>query len=136
MRKAILGVLLLSSSACLNEPVGIGTTRGEWLLETVNGAPLPFTLSGSGANKTELISDRLFLHEGFTYDETVEIRTTVDGQATTTKTVKPGPYAISQGAMIFMFNDGTPNKTATVEGNKMTFGELNFVRVFTKPLGH
>lgn len=135
MRKTAIVFLVGISIACFNEPVGIGTTRGEWLLEKVNGQPLPFTLSGSGANKTELISDRLFLYEGFTYDETVEIRTTVNGQATTAKTIKPGPYAISQGAMVFMFNDGTPNKIATVEGNKLTFGEPNFFRIFAKTTG-
>jgi hypothetical protein len=135
MRKAAILILVGLSIACFSEPVGIRTTRGEWLLEKVNGQPLPFVLSGSGANKTELISDRLFLYEGFTYDETVEIRTTVNGQATTTKTTKPGPYGLSQGAMVFMFNDGTPSKTATVEGNKMTFGEPDFVRIFTKTIG-
>ena len=135
MRRTLIGLSVLIALGCFSEPVGIRTTRGEWLLEKVNGAPLPYTLSGSGANKTELISDRLFLYEGFTYDETVEIRTTVNGQATTSKTTKPGPYTISQGAMVFSFNDGTPSKTATVEGNKMTFGEPNFVRVFTKTIG-
>lgn len=135
MRRLVLLVCVLAGLGCFSEPVGIRTTRGEWLLEKVNGQPLPYTLSGSGANKTELVSDRLFLYEGFTYDETIEIRTTVNGQATTTQTLKPGPYTLSQGALVFMFNDGTPSKTATVQGNKMTIGEPDFVRVFTKTIG-
>lgn len=135
MRKGLIGLVALValvSMSCSHDPVGIGTTRGEWTLETVNGQSLPYTMSGSGANKTELMSDVLMLYEGFTYDETVTLRTTVNGQATTTTTKKPGPYGISLGAMVFSFNDGTPSKTATVEGNKMTFSEANFVRVFTK----
>jgi hypothetical protein len=134
MRKLLLFSVILAL-ACSSEPVGLSTTRGEWVLEKVNGAPLPFTLSGSGANKTELMSDSLFLHEGFTYDETVEIRTTVNGQATTTKTTKAGPYAVAQGALVFMFNDGTPSKTAKFEGNKLIILEPALVRTFTKPAG-
>ena len=135
MRKLLLSAVILGALACSGQPVGIRTTRGAWILEQVNGAPLPFTLSGSGANKTELISDSLFLYEGFTYDETIEIRTTVNGQATTTKTTKAGPYAVSQGALVFMFNDGTPSKAAKVDGNKMAIFEPDFVRIFTKPGG-
>lgn len=89
-------------------------------------------MSGSGANKTELVSDILMLYEGFTYDETIQTRTTVNGQATTTTTREPGPYSISLGALVFSNNKGLPAKTGTVEGNKLTIPESNFVRVFTK----
>jgi hypothetical protein len=133
MGRVFLSSLVFGALACSSEIAGITTTRGQWTLQTVNGQPLPFTISGSGSNKQELVADTLMLYEGFTYEETVAIRTTVNGQATVAITRKPGPYAISQGAMIFSFNDGTPSKTATVQGNKMTFGEYNFVRVFTKP---
>ena len=132
MRIATMLLLLLVSGACLNEPVGLGTTVGRWTLQSVNDKPLPFTMSGSGADKTELVSDVLMLYEGFTYDETVTLRTTVNGQATTTTTRKPGPYSLSLGALTFSFNDGTPSKVANVNGNKMTFFEPGFVRVFTK----
>ena len=132
MGKVILAILLCLSTGCLDHPVGIGTLRGTWTLETVNGNALPYTMSGSGANKTELMSDVLNLHEGFTYDETIQVRSTVDGQVTTTSTTKPGPYFISLGSVVFASNDGTPNKTALVEGNKMTFTEPGIVRVFSK----
>ncbi len=132
MRRTIFGLLALFSAGCFNDPVGISTTRGEWTLESVNGARLPFTMSGSGANKTELVSDILMLYEGFTYDETIQTRTTVNGQETTTITKEPGPYGLSQGALVFQNNKGLPAKTGTVEGNKLTISEPNFIRIFTK----
>lgn len=132
MRRTAVGLAVLFSLACFSDTVGISTTRGQWTLESVNGAPLPFTMSGSGANKTELVSDILMLYEGFTYDETIQTRTTVNGQATTTTTKEPGPYGISLGALVFSNNKGLPAKTGTVEGNKLTIAESNFVRVFTK----
>lgn len=132
MRRMVIAMLALSSLSCLNDPVGISTTVGKWTLESVNGQPLPYTMSGSGSNKTELISDVLMLYEGFTYDETIQLRTTVNGQATTTLTKEPGPYAISLGALVFQSNKGLPSKIGKVEGNRMTIAETGFVQVFTK----
>lgn len=132
MHKRRLALLVFAAVGCFSDPVGISTTRGEWKLETVNGNPLPFTLSGSGANKTELVSDVLFLYEGFTYDETITIRTTVNGEATNSTTKKGWSYSISLGALIFGNNEGLPSKYGKVDANKMTIAEPDFVRVFTK----
>ena len=49
--RGLLAVLIVAFSfACLGEGVtGSSTITGDYTLRTINGSPLPYTISGSGA---------------------------------------------------------------------------------------
>ena len=81
MRK-LIAALIFALIACDDGIVGSSTINGAYTLKKVNGASLPYTISGSGSNKTEIVSDVITLYEGFTYSQSLQTRITVNGQAT------------------------------------------------------
>ena len=132
-RRVVTAALIALSFACGESKVtDLHDIRGTWTLQTVNGAPLPYTTSGSGSNKTELVANTLTLYEGSTYSEMTQVRTTVNGQATTSTTTRDASYAIVMGGLVFNNNEGLPARNATLSGHTLTFTEAGFTRVFAK----
>ncbi len=63
----LMSAALAFSAACFGGGVtGSSTVTGEYVLRTVNGAPLPFTLPGTGTVKTELLDNVITLYMGQT----------------------------------------------------------------------
>src|SRR5512140_3480368 len=83
MRRLLIALLVASQAACWSDKVtGSSTVFGTYTLRNVNGSSLPFTLSGSGTNKSEIVADTIWLYEGFTFAESGHYRNTVNGTAT------------------------------------------------------
>ena len=132
-RHALLGVAALCSAACLNEGMtGSSTITGAYTLRTVNGASLPYTMSGSGANKTELMSDIITLFQGGTYSRERDVRITTNGQISHESTTEGGAYTLF-GTSISMRAAGTgPQILAIINGDTMTIVEAGVTSVFSK----
>jgi hypothetical protein len=129
----LLGIITLFAAACLDEGLtGSSTVTGAYALRTINGAPLPYTMSGSGANKTELVSDVITLFQGGTYSRQRDIRTTTNGQVTHESTTEGGAYTLL-GNSISMRAAGTgPQILAIINGNTMTIVDAGVTSVFSK----
>lgn len=68
MRRALIAILMSSFLACSGDGIaGSSTVNGAYTLRSINGSSLPYTISGSGANKTEILDDVITLYEGGTY---------------------------------------------------------------------
>jgi len=133
MRRALIGLALVSSLACLNDDLtGSSTINGSYSLRTINGSQLPYTTSGSGANKTETLDDVINFYEGGTYSESGHIRTTVNGQATDSPKTESGSYTFGLGAIIMRSSDGLRERRPQYNANTMTFVENSLTLVFQK----
>lgn len=132
-RHVLLGVVTVCSVACLDEGMtGSSTVTGIYTLRTINGSPLPYTISGSGANKTELASDAIILFQGGTYSRERQLRITTNGQLTHESTTEGGSYTLL-GTSIAMRAAGTgPQVLATINGNTMTIVDAGTTAVFSK----
>ena len=131
MRKGRL-VLVALLAACSSGVTGITTVTGNWSLRTVNDSSLPYTLSGSGANKTEVLDDVITLFEGFTYSETSHKRVTVNGQQSTETTTDTGAYSLFGTSITLTPNSGALARRGLIEGNTMTIVENGLVQDYKK----
>ena len=133
MRNALMISIVTLSVACIGGGiVGSSTVTGAYALSTINGSPLPYTMSGSGTTKTEIVGDTIFLYEGFTFAETKSSRTTLNGAATTASHTETGSYGLLGTSISLRGNDGGPLRVATIEANTMTLVDAGLTSVFKK----
>ena len=133
MRKMLMALVVVLSAACNNDGLtGSTTVNGRYTLRTVNGSALPYTIAGSGANKTEVIDDTITLYEGFTYSRSAHSRVTVNGQASEVTTAESGSFNILGTSITLSPGTGGTGTLVLVSGNTMTLSTSGFVYVFRK----
>jgi len=134
MRRLIALVLALTFVACgsddSTEPSN-SSVAGTWSLQTINGSPLPFTLSPA-PTKIEILSATAVINSNGTWTSSSQTRTTLGTQAPTTTTeTDNGTYTISGSTIALRSSDGTV-ESGTVSGNTFTQVESGFTFVFKK----
>lgn len=129
-----MAFLLASSAGCFSDALtNSSTIPGRFTLRSVNGAPLPYTMSQSGTTRTELVDDAITLFTGGTYATSGHVRTTVGGQSTTAERVETGTYNVFGTSVTLVTSDGTVTRLAMLAGTeKLTFIESGITRVYTK----
>lgn len=133
MRRLMIAFVVACSVACNNDGLtGSTTVNGKYTLRTVNGSALPYTISGSGANKTEILDDGITLYEGFTYSRSAHSRVTVNGTASDVTTSDAGSYSIFGTSVTLTSGTGGPTTLALVSGNSMTVTTAGLTYVFRK----
>ncbi len=128
----LFAIAILVLTACDNGVTGISTVTGQWTLRTVNGAALPYTITSSGANKTELIDDTIILYEGLTFAQTVHTRVTVNGQASTVTAIETGAYSLFGTSVTLAGNSSAEARRGLIDGNTMTIVENGVVSAYKK----
>ena len=114
----MIALLVAAQVACWSDKVtGSSTVFGVYVLRTVNGSSLPFTMSGSGANRSDLVADTIFLYEGFTYAESAHYKNTVNGTTTDQVVVDNGAFSLLGNSASFFSNDRSPVKTYVVDAD-------------------
>jgi hypothetical protein len=132
MRRVLTGLVVAFSVACLDEGVTGGSTiTGAYTLRSINGSPLPFTISESGTARTEILSDVITLYQGGTYARSRDSRITVNAQVTIESRIETGAYSLF-GTSVSMRNVVGTTTVATIGGNTMTIVEPGMTAVFTK----
>jgi hypothetical protein len=132
MRKMLFAAMAaVVIGGCDNGVTGVKTINGSWTLRTVNSGSLPFTVSGSGANKTEITDDVITLFEGFTYREVIQKRITTNGTATTTTVTETGSFS-TFGTSVTFFSNLPRERRGLIEGNTMTIVENGMVQAYKK----
>jgi hypothetical protein len=122
MRKALIALTLVLVSGCVTgDIIGSKTSTGTYVLKSVNGSALPFTLSTNGNVKTELVDETMYLYEGFTFFDKVHRRITTGTVVTTDSTTDSGNWGASNNSMGFRFNsDPSINVLSIVENKTVT----------------
>ena len=133
MRGPLAVLIVAFFVGCLGEGVtGSSTITGDYTLRTINGSPLPYTISGSGANRTEIVRDVITLYQGGTYARSRDSRVTVNGQTTTESSAEAGSYSLF-GTSVTLVNGADGQTTlATINANTMTIVKSGMTAVFTK----
>jgi len=124
MRRLMLLALPLALAACGgsdNSSTGptLASVAGTWNLSTVNGAPLPYTISNNGGLKTEVLSAVTIVTANGTFNEVQQIRTTFNGQATVTSLPTSGTFSLS-GTLVTLNITGSGTLSGTLT-NSTTF---------------
>ena len=132
MKRGWILVAAVFLAACDSGVTGASATTGTYPLRSINGESLPYTISGSGANKTEVVDDKFILYEGNTYQETGTMRVTVNGNASTVPISETGSYGTLGTSMTFTNSAGTRQRVAIGDGSKITFVENGLSYIFRK----
>jgi hypothetical protein len=129
----LMALVIVLSAACNNDGLtGSTTVNGKYTLRTINGSALPYTVAGTGANKTEVLGDTITLYEGFTYARSAHSRVTVNGQASEVTAAESGSYNIFGTSITLTPGNGGTGTLVLVSGNTMTLSTSGFVYVFRK----
>lgn len=133
MRKLMILLLAVTTAACWSDKVtGSSTVFGTYTLRTVNGSPLPFTIAGSGTSKSEILSDSIFLYEGFTFAESAHYLVTVNGTPKAEIRVDNGSFSLLGNSASFRSNDGSPVATYLIDADVMTVVKPGLTMAFKK----
>lgn len=134
-RRLLLAGATLLLTACLNDPIeGSSTTTGLYTLRTVNGAPLPATIAGTGPNRTEIVDASYRLQTGFTYTGTETRRVFVNGTPTTETLALVGTYGF-YGTSITLTRStpvGPETRQGVVSANTLTFTSDGMAMVYRR----
>jgi large exoprotein involved in heme utilization and adhesion len=97
----------------------VASLAGTWSLHDINGILLPFVLSQAGTTKTEMLSDVVTATAAGTYTQVTQLRTTTNGQVTTSSLSDAGTYTLSGNAVVIRSGDGS-TINGTVSANSFT----------------
>jgi hypothetical protein len=97
----------------------------------VNGAALPYVIVQVGTNKTELVSDVVTATSTGSYTQVTTIRTTFNGQTTTSSPSNAGTYTMNGTAVVFHSNDGSTG-TGSISGTTFTLALNGFAYIYKK----
>lgn len=134
MRRLIPLVALAVAVACGSDSTTqptMASVAGTWALQSVNGAPLPFTVTQSGSDKVELLSDVVTANINGTYTEVAQFRTTLNGQSTTNTETDAGTFVLN-GTAVSLSSTQTGNINGELSGNRLTLVETGYAWVFVK----
>jgi hypothetical protein len=104
---------------------------GVWTLQTVNGAPLPFTITQVGANKTEAVSDQLTV-TATRFTEVTQLRTTINGQVTLGSETDTGTYVVSGSNVTFRFDSDGSAGVGTIGIATLTIVQAGITLVYAR----
>jgi len=128
--------LVVALAACgdksTNEPLLTTNIAGTWSLTSINGVPLPYTITNAGGSKIELTGDVFTVATGGRFTQVTSIRTTTNGTSSTQNTPASGPYSISGNAITFIFDSDGMTGTAALSGATMTVTGNGIVAVYGK----
>ena len=118
-----LGLLLVG--ACASAPRQPAAARtpdvvGVYVVEQVNGAPLPARLRAYPQGHTELVSGGLDLRPDGTFVETGAVRLAVGPVANTQTHTAAGRYTVAGPRVVMTYSQGGRSVTATAEGKRLT----------------
>jgi hypothetical protein len=131
MRKAPFAMLAALCLGCLGGGiVGSSTVNGVYTLRSINGSPLPYTISTTATGKTEVLDDAITLYEGFTFSESIHTRITVNGQATEQTNTTTGGFSLLGNSITLSINGQL--RVGTIDADVMTFVNAGLTSVFKK----
>ena len=132
--RTLIGFLALAITvACggdgITDPASV-SLAGTYSLKTVNGSPLPFTVSDATGSAT-LTSDVMTVADAGTWTEHYTFRLTVNGTTTNESGDTSGTWSRSGTSVTFKADGGTAY-TGTFNGSGFTLNDGDHVYVFAK----
>ena len=104
---------------------------GTWSLHDINGVSLPLVIAQTGTSKTETLSDVVTATAAGTYTQVTQLRTTVNGVATTSSQSDSGTYTLTGNAVVVRSGDGS-TVNGTVTGNTFTIAASGVVFAYRR----
>lgn len=134
MRRLMLAMGTLALFACGDSTGVTGSINGTYSLQTVNGAPLPFTIPPQFGDTfvEQVTADVITASNGsFTNSTTVRDTDNTSGQVTISTSSVTGTYVINGTAVTFNFQGGG-TENGSISGNTITIVAAGLSLVYTR----
>jgi hypothetical protein len=135
LRRLLPLVALAVAVACGSDSTTQPTASlaGTWTLQSINGGPLPATVTQTATDKLEVLSDVVNVSANGTYTETLQFRETLNGVSTTSTSTDAGTYTVN-GTSVTLNSQQIGIIPAALSNNNttLTLTETGFVWVFVK----
>lgn len=115
------------SSACPQE-----TPVGAWRLRTINGAPMPFTLSQSGVYKAEMVAVTLDVGADGRFTILSHQRESMSGKVNDETSPDSGSYTLTGPALTLRFQSDGKTTIARLGCQTLTMQERGGTYVFAR----
>jgi hypothetical protein len=132
MLRVALAVLPAIVACGGDSGTGPSSVAGQYSLQTINGAALPFLEFQQGTIKIELLSDVLTVTGTGTWSDLQTERTTIDTQVSTDTTTDSGTYTLSESTVTFTANGETATQTGTLSNGTLTVSGSGFTLIYRK----
>lgn len=131
----IAGMLLFAACGDATAPGDPATASvaGQWVLRSVNGAPLPYTYPGTGQTLT---SDVIGMDDAGGFLESFTMSYTSEYVGFPTSASEPGTYTRNGRSLSLKWKSGNYGYTGDFDGTRLTlresFGDAPEVYVYTR----
>jgi hypothetical protein len=132
--KMILALGLLALVGCGKDSVlGVqsSSVAGSYVLRTINGNDLPFTIQQIGDDKTEVLNETLSLTDAGTFALQGNIRVTEAGVTTTEPYDGDGTFTRNGTALTLTFTSGG-REAGTVSNGTLTLSSGGFTLLYRR----
>jgi hypothetical protein len=111
---------------------GTAGITGSYALQTVNGAPLPFTVLQIGSDRIEVLNETVTLSDNGTFTQQGSLRITENGAVSTDSYTEAGSYTRNGTALNLVFGSDGTTGTGTISENTITVGISGVSLVYRK----
>lgn len=130
MKKTLLMLCLAFFPGCLSTE-HVETLDGTYILRSVNGKPLPYTVSESAGTKVELLDESYAIDKMLNFVLRAHVRTTVGGQTNTAEQISSGSVG-SEGHYLKFRKNGGAEVIGEYKNEAFTVTAVGAQFVYTK----
>ncbi len=131
IRRVFLAVLIFGVTACGDDGTGLENVIGTYILETIDGGPLPWILLQVGGNKIEVTAGSVTLNADRTCSDSITLRTTESGSVTTDTATDMCTYTTDGQAVTLTYADNTVS-VGSIIGSALTITDAGVTFIFRK----
>lgn len=133
---ALAPILVACSSDKTTGPA-VDSAVGVYVLQTINGSPLPFNAGSQGGVTVEIVTDTYSINADGTYSEQGSVRLTQVGSVTTQQVAETGVWQRSGTALnlhpIASSTGVLTDYSGSLAGSTLTITISGFVGLYKKP---
>lgn len=133
MRRLLLICAIVGGIACGDSTSpGMAAVAGTWSLQSVNGSPLPYTISQGSLSTTQIASGTLVVSRSGTFTDTTTVATTANGEQSTSAEADSGSYSLNGAVVSFAFVTDGLTGTGLLNGDSVTVALSGYSLLYTK----
>ncbi|MFN2602533.1 MAG: hypothetical protein ABR582_07245 [Gemmatimonadaceae bacterium] len=130
------GLLLFGCSSDNSVSADIDAAAGVYVLQTVDGKPLPFDAGNQGGAEVVIVKDQYTLTSGRTYTRDGTLRLSEFGITTTQSVTENGSWNLNGGTLTLTISSSslgqTGNYSGSLAGSSLSINEMGFLGVYKK----
>lgn len=132
----LIGLLLLGCSSDKSVSADVDAAVGVYVLQTVNGSPLPFNAGNQGGVDVVIVNDQYTLNSGRTYTRQGSLKLTQFGVTVNQSVTENGTWALDGSTLTLTIGNSSlgqaGNYSGSLAGSSLTINQLGFAGLYKK----